>query len=136
MRYVKLKEEDKGKVIERIKEVLRKEKKVKAAILFGSFTRRNFFNDIDIAVLGELRKSDMDRIANELESRVKLPIDLKRFEELPPKLRYAVVKEGRPILIRDKKSFLRAKRDAIAIYLDMRAFFKRYTMGVLGWSWR
>ena len=69
-----------------------------------------------------------------MESEIKLPVDLKRFDELPPKLRYAVVKEGKAIVIRDREAFLRAKRDAIAIYLDMKPFLDRYTKGVLGWS--
>lgn len=109
---------------------------VDSVILFGSFVSRNYFRDIDIALILNRKITDrvMDRMANELELKLKLPIDIRIFNDLPLKLQFYALKYGKEVLIKNRESFFRIKREVISRFLDFRHVSDRYTRELLKWK--
>ena len=83
--YVKMTDNEKAEVKKIIKKVVKGYDFVDSAILFGSFVSRNYFGDVDIALMTG-KKVNWDTISKmgiELEKITGLEIDIKLFEELP-----------------------------------------------------
>jgi predicted nucleotidyltransferase len=81
-------------IIKTIKEIISKNK-IKKAYLFGSFARNERYNDIDIAILPPKKFTlfDFSRIANALEERLGIHVDLISTRSIHPKLKNIIEKE-------------------------------------------
>ncbi|MDI6825986.1 MAG: nucleotidyltransferase domain-containing protein [Candidatus Aenigmarchaeota archaeon] len=133
--YRKLGEDEKKKVEETIAKILSKYKFIDAALIFGSFVTRKFFRDIDVAIVCEkVREKDLERIALEIEKKIKIPVDLKVLDELPLKLKFFVIRQGKLVMVNQKERYFIVKHSVITQFLDFKPFLERYTKGVLGWS--
>src|SRR4030043_1474660 len=101
---------EKRVLLNSIKEVIKKDKEVLFAYLYGSSISQPipFNSDIDVAVY--LKPSDMksyirkeERLTNALVSKLhKDKLDLRILNILPFLLQYNVIKEGIPIFVRDE----------------------------------
>lgn len=103
--------EEQERTRSRIRDVLDGDPAVLVAYLFGSFLNRDGFNDIDIAVLLDLKALNghggffdyqVDsalRIERELRS---FPVDIVILNEAPLPLRFRVVSEGRLLVSKDE----------------------------------
>lgn len=97
--YYELKKEEKEKIADKIKSILIREKKIKAAYIFGSFIRRNKIRDIDIAVYAapKLNLNEQLRLENAIEMEIKIAVHLVQFQDLNPSFKLKIVKKGLPI---------------------------------------
>ena len=95
LRYYRLSQEEKKRVVEKLREALADEG-VRLAILFGSFLEPDSFRDVDIAVYLE-DPEDLDRIlklGSKLEEKTGLPVDIAPLQALPPKHRLKILAKG------------------------------------------
>lgn len=85
----------KSEIIKAIKRIFAKNR-IKEAYLFGSFTRSGEkYNDIDIAIEPpeEFTLLDLSRVANALEKKTGVGVDLVTLRSMKPGLRRMVEKE-------------------------------------------
>jgi len=93
-RYYTMSEEERKKVLDRLREILAKHG-VELAIVFGSFTSAEEFRDIDIAVYSKkMTFQDLLRLGVDLELELGLPVDVVPLDQLPPRFRLNVLLRG------------------------------------------
>ncbi|MFB3889899.1 MAG: nucleotidyltransferase domain-containing protein [Candidatus Bathyarchaeia archaeon] len=86
--------DEKARITAKIKTALAKEKTVKQAWIFGSFTRRNVVRDIDIAIETNPNlsfKQYLD-LSVKIERQVGMPIDIVNLAEAPKPLQASIAK--------------------------------------------
>ena len=85
---------EREEIIKNIKEIVSKNN-IRKAYLFGSFARKEKYNDIDIAIEPPKRFSllDFSRVANLLEDRLGIHVDLISTRSIHPKLKSIIEKE-------------------------------------------
>ena len=89
IQYYKLDSKQKEALISKLKGLLTEEKKVKAAWIFGSFTKSNTVRDIDIAINTDPDFSFQEYLAlnAHLELEIGLPVDLMEIKKAPESLK-------------------------------------------------
>jgi len=94
-------------VIDRIKRVLSRDKRVRVAVLFGSSTRRRLVRDVDVAFYATppLTLKETLLLGYLVESELGVPVDLIPLNEIPPPLQYDVLTRGVPVIVRDEVLF-------------------------------
>jgi len=110
-------------------EFLKEEEKILAIILFGSYLRRSYFEDIDIClVVPELRKNKELKWDILLKCYEKLPelYDIHFFELLPLRIKIEVLKTGKIIFVRNFEEFCNYVRPLIKIWEDEEIRIKNY----------
>jgi predicted nucleotidyltransferase len=92
IQYYKLDSQQKETLSSKLKALLAKEKKVKAAWIFGSFTKSSAIRDIDVAINTELDFSFAEYLAlnAHLELEIGLPIDLVEIRKAPEALKQRI----------------------------------------------
>ncbi len=111
---------------------LKKNKKVDAVYLFGSYAKGNAkpFSDIDICVITERGVSK--KVKEEILSHSSKKIDISMFWELPLMIRFRVIKEGKLLYKKDEIKLQRVKVDTLKSYLDIQPMIKRHCSMALG----
>ena len=96
IQYYKLGEEEKTRIIAKLKAALDREKRIRLAILFGSVTRRNYVRDIDLAIhdMPELSFKELLNLNAEIELELGIPVDLVKLSNLPASLKVNILKNG------------------------------------------
>ncbi|MFO7711790.1 MAG: nucleotidyltransferase domain-containing protein [Dehalococcoidia bacterium] len=110
-----------GSIVEELKRPA-----VIAVYLFGSHARGTAgpTSDLDICVITE---RDISRQAKEeIMGNSSRNIDVVLFWDLPPVIRFRVLREGRPLYVRDELELHRIKVKTLDIYLDMQSMLKRH----------
>lgn len=103
--------EERRKAAARIARELARRREVLLAILYGGFTRRRLFRDIDVAVYTAGRIGYDDEpyytytLSLELTRLLKVSVDVKLLDYAPPGFRVTVLVEGHTLL--EKKPGLR-----------------------------
>jgi predicted nucleotidyltransferase len=95
--YKKLDPKQKERIVRRLREVFKRHKFIEGFIVFGSFVNRNYFRDVDVAIVVN-KKIDFEKISElEIEAWKKtgLDIDIKIFNDLPLTYKYEIVTKGR-----------------------------------------
>jgi predicted nucleotidyltransferase len=113
-----------------IKEI--KKTKVDAIYLFGSYARGKAkpISDIDICVL--TKRDTAKDIKEQILSNSSKKIDIVIFWDLPPAIRFRVLKEGKLLYERDNLTLHRIKIDTLKSYLDIQPMIRRQCSKVLG----
>ncbi len=103
---------------------IRKEKGVDAIYLFGSAAtgKQKPYSDTDICVVTGGVADEKMILSNSSDK-----IDTSIFWKLPLGARFRVVKEGKPLYIRDKRKMQRLASDTVMAYLDFRPLLLRYS---------
>lgn len=103
-----------------------------AIILFGSVARDQArpISDIDICIITtreipETEESDLLSYGSE-------KIDVSLFWDLPPTIRFRVIKEGKTLFCRDSLTLHRIKVDTVREYLDTAPLIRKYCLHALG----
>ncbi len=98
---IKLNRDKKEEVVSKIKEYLNKREEVLFAYIFGSFVRSDEFSDIDIALYvdGERSLKYEFEIEDDLETMLKIPVDVRIINNAPVSFSYGVLRDG--LLIKD-----------------------------------
>jgi len=112
--------------------LLRGEKRVSVAYLFGSYAKktRTADSDIDIAVLlSETPKKMLEcylHLVNELSKILGNEVDLIILNASPPVLKYQVIKYGKIVYSKDEGTRIAFEARAQSEYLDFRRILTRY----------
>jgi uncharacterized protein len=91
------------KFMKNIVNKVKKDERILAVALFGSYARREKYRDIDIAlILNEnLTKKEMSKIKLDYLSETSSKIDLKIFQQLPIYIRSRILKEGKIVFCKN-----------------------------------
>jgi hypothetical protein len=107
---------------QRLSEVLSREPTILVAYLFGSRARgeARAGSDYDVAVLTTSAFSFRDRmrLAGDLGSAAGRRVDLVHLNHAAPLITYEVVRDGRPLLVRDESALNDFERRAFFRYCD------------------
>lgn len=104
---------------------------VVAVILFGSAAGKRMtpLSDLDICVV---TRPDLSHDEWETIMSYSGPdVDLAVFRDLPPVLRYRVIRDGIVLWAYDRKSLHRVRADALRSYLDLKPFIGRNARRIL-----
>jgi hypothetical protein len=101
-----LTEEEKRKILEKIKTALEKDEEIVFATVHGSFIERDSFRDIDIAVWIKDPEKALQYTMNlscTIESEIKFPVDIQVLNEAPLPFKHHVLTEGKTLYSKDEK---------------------------------
>lgn len=114
-----------GKIAEKISKI----RKVKAVYLFGSYAsgKQHAQSDIDLCVIGELNEKDESRIFGFANDK----LDISTFNRLPIYIKMRVLKEGNPLLIKDKEYIQKLKFNTLREYLDFKPAINKFARETL-----
>lgn len=119
------------KELKNLVKALKDNKKVSAAILFGSQARgkAKLYSDIDVCIItrGSLSRLEQEDILANSSSK----IDISLLQDLSESIKYRVFKEGRVLFSKDKSQFNRAKNLSIRSYFDFRPLIEKYIRRML-----
>jgi len=122
-KYRKLSDEQKLKLLERLKERLEGASEVVFAYVYGSFVERDSFRDLDAAIwirnLGKAFYYTVDFSAK-LEVEMGVPVDVQVLNEAPLPSKHRVFTRGRLLLSRDENLRLRLVDEVIRQYIDLK----------------
>jgi len=113
-------------------EELRAKESVIAIILFGSVARGEArpISDIDLCLITKKEITEPEQI--DLLSYGSEKIDISLFRDLPPTIRFRVIKEGKTLFCRDHLAHHRIKVDTVREYLDTAPLIRKYCLHALG----
>ncbi|MEN3009950.1 MAG: nucleotidyltransferase domain-containing protein [Candidatus Bipolaricaulaceae bacterium] len=105
--------------------------KAKAVVLFGSWARGEVtpLSDVDLAVIME-NPTPADEA--EVGSLYSPKVDVVLFHRLPLPARFAVLKEGRELFVRDRSFYDEVRLRTIRDYLEMAHLYEAIAQEVLG----
>ncbi len=121
-------------MLKKIVEKIKKNKKVLAIILFGSYAKNRAtpVSDIDICIIGknlkEGEKAEIEACGNEKVSIVFL-------DELPLPVQFRVFKEGKFLYLKNEEIVNTIKAEVISRFLDFKPILERYFKVVYGWKY-
>jgi len=120
------------KDVKKVISELKKNKRIKAIYLFGSYAKgtQNPLSDIDICVITQKKINENEKI--KILSMSSEKIDISFFWDLPIPIRYAVFKEGKLLFVSDKLFLHRIKSSTILKYLDFQHIINRQIEITLG----
>jgi predicted nucleotidyltransferase len=113
-----------------ISEIVReitKDKRVKAVYLFGSQVsgKAHKLSDIDICIITD---KDIENVNYPITDN----LDVSFFHLLPLAIQYRVLKEGKPLVIKDKEFIYNLKIKTLQKYLDIKPLINKYLMERFG----
>ncbi|GIV19966.1 MAG: nucleotidyltransferase [Armatimonadota bacterium] len=117
-------------VVQRIVAEIREHPKVIAIFLFGSWARGEQMpiSDVDIAVL--LDNPDKSDEAD-IGSMYSPTVDVVLFHRLPVRIQFQVLKEGKPLFVRDEQKVQEVTFRVMRQYHEMEWLYRRYFEEVL-----
>jgi predicted nucleotidyltransferase len=122
---------DKSSFLADINRILAGLKEVNTAYIFGSFLEKEYFNDIDVALL---LSESLDpykslkfslKVAGELERQIKprFEFDVKILNSSPIEFQFEVIQKGQTIFSRDESSRIDYESEVISAYLDLKYMY-------------
>ncbi len=109
---------------------LKKRKNIAAAVLFGSHAsgKTKPWSDIDVAVvLSRQNVKSEEKIATKITKNS----DISLFHKLPVYIQFDIVKNGKPLFVKDKKAFNETKFKTLIEFHEMADFYENYTKKVM-----
>jgi predicted nucleotidyltransferase len=102
---------------------IKKENGVEAVYLFGSRVsgKGKPYSDIDLCVITD-KNAKRESILGHSSDK----IDTSVFWDLPLNIRFRVIKEGRPLYVKDKLKIQRIQVDTVLSYLDFKPLLARH----------
>jgi len=98
---------DREEVLRKLRDALRRDRRVLIAVAFGSVLSSEHVRDVDIGLVTHppLTLKELLVLAGRLELLIGVPVDLLPITEVPPKLQYKMLASGKPLIIRDKELY-------------------------------
>jgi predicted nucleotidyltransferase len=116
-------EKEKKKVFEIVKKELSKFG-AKNFLIYGSFVRRSYSRDLDIAIFDKISENKLNKIASSLERKIGIEVDIRRFDELPEPIKYLVLTQGKG---RIEGKFRREAFDFLHVYIDFVEWLRKWS---------
>ena len=116
--------------IKRYKDVVIERLNPKAVILFGSFAlgEINEGSDVDIAVIDELKKRQVEKLNDELEHALGIEVDLKLFKDMPDPVKFEVLAHG---MVFADDQFRKYRYEFMKKYLDFVEWWRAWRLARL-----
>ena len=122
------------KLIKVLKEIMEKEREILFAYLYGSYALNAFHSKSDIDIAVYLKPSDIKAyLQKEKELTAALitklhndNIDLRILNTLPFLLKYKVIKEGLPILIKDESERVNFETMVMNRFFELKPYLDEY----------
>ena len=133
--------ENRGKIIEAIKEVMEKDEEILFAYLFGSVVHHHDVPEGDIDVGVYLRSSGMREFLRKEEILTATlvarlhndRIDLRILNVSPFLLLYSVIKEGVPIFVRDEPERVEFETRVMNRFFELKPYLDEHRQMVVSW---
>jgi predicted nucleotidyltransferase len=116
-------EKEKRKIFEIVKKELSRFG-VRNFLIYGSFVRRNYSRDLDIAIFDKISENKLNKIASNLEKKVGIEVDIRRFDELPEPIKYLVLIQGKG---RIERRFKKEAFDFLRAYIDFVEWLRKWS---------
>ena len=130
-------EEDRERIVARLKRELEARPEIVLALLHGSFLEGGAYRDIDVVIwLGAERFSQDERFRYALDLSVQLhlalgfPVDVRVLDDAPLAFRYHAL-GGRPLVVRDETLLDDLRARTWDDYIDFQPFAREYLRGAL-----
>lgn len=130
LKYWSLAEEERSKVLEKVKMMLEKDDEIVFAIVHGSFIQKRDFRDIDIALWIKNPEKALQytiSLPNDIEAEIKFPVDVQVLNEAPLPFKHHVLTEGKTLFSKDEKLRTRLADETIRQYFDLKLLTKYST---------
>ncbi len=113
----------KGNLLYKVINEIKKERGVEAIYLFGSRAsgRPKPYSDIDLCVITG-RNAKRDAILSNSSEK----IDTSIFWDLPPNIRFRVIKEGKPLYVKNMLNMHRIEVGTVLSYLNLKPLLERH----------
>ncbi len=105
--------------------------------MHGSFIKEGRFRDIDLAIF--LKEIPVSSLKYELEMEIRLsgiagrlPVDIRILNGAPLSFRYRVIKEGKPLIVRDNAKMADFIEATVTQYLDFSPHLENYLKETIG----
>ncbi|MCD6483163.1 MAG: nucleotidyltransferase domain-containing protein [Candidatus Aenigmarchaeota archaeon] len=120
------------KIVGKLVEKAKNDRKILAVFLFGSFLRDKHPEDIDICLVlrKNVKKSEFSKIKLKYLSDFH-DLDISIFQQLPIYIRKRVIKEGKILLMKDFDELYDIVIDTIKEFDDFKKIYKMYLEGVM-----
>ena len=130
IQYYRILNDEKNSIFKNIRRRLEVDKDILFAYLHGSFLRRKYFRDIDIAIW--IEESDKAfyytvKFSVKLTSILKFPVDIQVLNNAPLSFKYYVFMNGRLIFSRDEDLRTRIIDKVVREYIDFKYFLKLHS---------
>lgn len=112
-----------NKTINAIVDEIKRERGVEAIYLFGSYAKGKTkpYSDIDLCVItgkNPKRESILSNASDKIDTNI--------FSDLPLDIRFRVIKEGKPLYVKNKLKMHRIKVNTVLSYLDFKPLLTRH----------
>jgi len=124
VRYYEATDEEKSVLLEQLRILVSREEGILVAIVYGSFIRRKFFRDIDLAVytggtvLEPLRFES--KLCNKLSKAIGVYVDARIIDEAPAWFRLKVAHEGLLIYEKLPGAYTLFVKETVGDYQDLK----------------
>ncbi len=124
IRYYEATDEEKSVLVEKLRTLVSREEKIFIAIVYGSFTHRKFFRDIDLAVytggtvLDHLRFES--RLCTKISKIIGVYVDVRIIDDAPAWFRLKVAHEGLLIYEKLPGAYTLFIKETIGDYQDLK----------------
>lgn len=130
-KFYQVEPEKREEIIQKLISLLGYKDEILFAYMHGSFLVSKNFRDIDIAVyLDEANSKEQLkyelRLEEELTRELNYPVDVRSLNQAPPSFAYAVIKNGRRILVNDEDKRVDFEMRTLQKYFDFLPFLRRY----------
>ena len=126
----------KQKLVKQLIDFFKNRKEIQFAYLFGSFTTKDAFRDIDVGIyLGHLEGLAIDyelELEVALQNRFGYPFDVRILNRAPISFCYEVIKTGTLLFALSDEARAEFEEYVISMYLDFAYYQKSYLREVLG----
>ncbi|RLF01236.1 MAG: hypothetical protein DRJ59_06475 [Thermoprotei archaeon] len=124
IKYYEATPEEKRALLKRLLSVLSRREEVLIAIIYGSFTRRRFFRDVDLAVYTGGSVEDPlrfeSRLSLELSKVLGMRVDVKVVDEAPAWFRLKIAREGAVIYEKIPGIYSIFVKEAVGDFQDLK----------------
>ena len=128
-KYYRMSWEEREKLLNKLERKLRSIGDILFAYVYGSFIKREFFRDIDVAIwikeLEEAFKYEVEA-SSKIEISLNIPVDIHVLNEAPLPFKYTVFTEGRLLFSNNEKARIRVIDETIRQYEDLRILRSLY----------
>ncbi len=131
--------ENAQKIKEKLKEFFKTQPNVQIAYIYGSFLKKGFPRDLDIAVVTEETPPEKElrlelKLGREAEKAInhKYTVDLRIINQAPPHFKFEIIEKGEPIFVREKAFLIEFEAHVISEYQDYQSTLEFLTSSFLG----
>ncbi|RLF07080.1 MAG: hypothetical protein DRJ64_03740 [Thermoprotei archaeon] len=124
VRYYEATDKEKSVLVEKLRTLVSREERILVAFVYGGFTRRKFFRDIDLAVYTGGTVLDYlhfeSRLCNKMSKIIGVYIDVRIIDDAPAWFRLKVAREGLLIYEKLPGAYTLFIKETVGDYQDLK----------------